>query len=211
MIRGGAWRARLAPLYHPAVNDIDRHRWIAVNLLPLEPEARNWLARHCRSLSRHEIDDLVQEAYSRIWSADFSRVNQPRAYFFRTLRNLLAEGARHAQIVPMERMAEIGDLFIPNEEPGPERRISARQELERLHRLLDRLPIQCRRVFELRRIQGHSQQETAAIMGLSESTVEKHLAKAIECVAEEIESEARLNEGASTSKGGHHGRRNQPD
>jgi RNA polymerase sigma factor (sigma-70 family) len=156
-----------------------RYHWIAANILVFETQARRWLSRHVRSLSPHDADDLIQEAYSRIWSADLAAIKNARAYFFATLRNLLLEQARHAQIVPMERMGEIDALRISSEEPGPERRIAARQELERLRAIVGALPAQCRRVFELRRMQGLAQREVAKEMGISERTVEKHLAKAL--------------------------------
>lgn len=164
----------------PPLDELTRHQWIAVHILPLESQARRWLSRHAPSLSLPDIDDLIQEAYSRIWSADTSGIRNARAYFYQALRNLLFEQARHAQIVPMERIGEIEDLRIPSEDPGPERRVSARQELDRLRGVLSTLPTQCRRVFELRKIEGLSQREAAVQMGISERTVEKHLAKALD-------------------------------
>jgi len=56
-----------------------------------------------------------------------------RAYLT-IVRNLLLEHVRRARIVPMERLGEIEALRIPSEEPGPERQVTARQELERLER-----------------------------------------------------------------------------
>jgi RNA polymerase sigma factor (sigma-70 family) len=161
------------------LDDLARHHWIATHILPLETQARRWLSRHARSLTQSDADDLIQESYSRIWSADFSAIHAPRAYLYTTLRNLLTEHARHAKIIPMERMGEIDELRIPSDEPAPERRIAARQELEQLNALINTLPAQCRRVFELRKVQGYSQREVAAQLEISERTVEKHLAKAL--------------------------------
>lgn len=172
--------AALDPIADSNVDELARHRWIATEILPLEPQARRWLSRHVRSLSPADADDLMQEAYSRVWSADFETIYNARAYLYAALRNLLLEKARHAQIVPMERMGEIDQLRIPSPDPGPERRVTARQELERLRRLVADLPAQCRRTFELRKLEGLSQREVASRMGISERTVEKHLAKAIE-------------------------------
>jgi RNA polymerase sigma factor (sigma-70 family) len=168
------------------LDELARHRWIAIHILPLESQVRRWLSRHVRSLATSDADDLIQEAYSRIWGADFATIHNPRAYFFQTVRNLLQEQARHAQIVPMERMGEIDALRIPSEDPGPERRIGARQELERLTALVRALPAQCRRTFELRKIYELSQREVAALMGISERTVEKHLEKALDRVLQRV-------------------------
>jgi RNA polymerase sigma-70 factor (ECF subfamily) len=161
------------------MDDNARLHWVASHILPLEPELRGWLRAHARTLSRADTDDLIQEAYARLWSADMHAVKQPRAYFYATVRNLLAERARRARIVPMERMGEVEALRILSEEPGPERRASARQELEQLLQAVDELPAQCRRAFELRKFEGLSQRQIATVMGIAEKTVEKHLAKAL--------------------------------
>jgi RNA polymerase sigma-70 factor (ECF subfamily) len=183
------------------LDHLARHRWIASHILPLESQARRWLSRHVRSLSVSDADDLIQEAYSRIWSADFETIQNARAYFYQALRNLLLEQARHAQIVPMERMGEIERLRIPSEAPGLERHIGARQELERLRAFVMALPAQCRRAFELRKIHGLSQREAASEMGISERTLEKHLAKALERVSQAVAGhEARPSAGEKISE-----------
>jgi RNA polymerase sigma factor (sigma-70 family) len=107
------------------------------------------------------------------------------------VRNLLVEHARHARIVPMERLGEIEALRIPSEEPGPERHVTARQELERLLVIVEGLPEQSRRAFCLQKFNGMSQREIAAEMGISEKTVEKHLASALVRVLKALTHEER--------------------
>jgi RNA polymerase sigma-70 factor (ECF subfamily) len=188
-----------------------RYRWIAAHILPLEDQVRRWLSRRVRSLSQSDADDLIQEAYSRIWSAELGSVQNARAYLYATLRNLLLEQARHAQIVPMERMGEIDDLRVSSTEYEPERRVAARQELQRLWRLLAALPQQCRRTFELRRLKGLSQREAAAEMGISERTVEKHLAKALERILAQIARDEGENEGEGKSEARSNGYQTERD
>jgi len=87
----------------------------------------------------------------------------------------------------MERLGEIDALRIISEEPGPERQATARQEFERLWRALCALPKQCRRAFQLQSFEDRSRREIAEQMGISERTVEKHLAKALLRVAVAME------------------------
>src|SRR5882757_10585905 len=156
-----------------------RYRWIAANILPYEPELRGWLRRRLRALGDNDVDDLVQEAFARIWAADFATIRNGRAYLYATVRHLLAEYARRSRIVPIELLGEIDSLNLISDEPGPERRVAARQELDRLRAIVAALPDQCRRVFELRKFDGLSHREVAQRMGLSQKTVENHLTRAL--------------------------------
>lgn len=156
-----------------------RHRWVIGHILPHEPEVRGWLRRHVRSLTAADIDDVIQEAYSRLYGADLGEIASGRSYLFTVIRNLLHERVRHARIVPMERLSEIEALRIPSEEPGLERRIAARQELTRLEQIVEALPEQCRRAFQMQKFRSMSVREIAAAMQITEKTVAKHLATAL--------------------------------
>jgi RNA polymerase sigma factor (sigma-70 family) len=156
-----------------------RRQWVAAHILPHEGEVRGWLRRHVRSLGASDIDDLIQEAYARLLTADHTQIVNGRSYLFTVIRNLLMRQARRARIVPMERMGEIETLRLPSDEPGPERKVSSRQELERLEHIVNHLPEQARRAFQLQKFHGLTQREIAQEMRISEKTVEKHLATAL--------------------------------
>ncbi len=160
-----------------------RCHWIAVHILPFERELRGWLRQRLGRLCGCEIDDVVQEAYTRIWQADLASVHNGRAYLYATVRHLLSEYLRRSRVVPIELLGEIESLNLISEEPGPDRRIAAHQELERLVAIVARLPARCRRAFELRKFQGLSHREVAKHMGLSEKTIENHLTRALASIA----------------------------
>jgi RNA polymerase sigma factor (sigma-70 family) len=160
------------------LDDETRYRWLAAHVLPCEGEVRLWLHKHVHSLRASDHDDLIQEAYARIWQAEPARIGNARGYFYTIVRNLLIEQARRARIVPMERMGEIESLKLVSDEPGPEQRVGARQELENLCRIIAALPARMRNVFNLRSFEGCSRCEIAAELGISERTVEKQLQNA---------------------------------
>ena len=172
------------------MDDPIRYRWIAAHILPYELELRRWLRRRLGSLQGNDIDDLVQEAFARIWAADFATIRNGRAYLYATVRHLLAEYARRSRIVPIDLLGEIDSLSIISEEPGPDRRVSARQELDRLRVIVAALPVQCRRVFELRKFEGLSNRDVAQRMGLSDKTVENHLTRALARIGEVLAASA---------------------
>ncbi|HEY3814134.1 MAG TPA: RNA polymerase sigma factor [Caulobacteraceae bacterium] len=164
----------------------DRIRWFAREVLPHEGAVRKWLGRNVRGLPNCDIDEVVQEAYARLWAADTDRIANPRAYFFVTARHLVGEALRRSRIVQIETVADIDSLNIVDDDGGPERRLSGREDVERLKRVLETVPPKCREAFELRKFDGLSQREIAQKMGIAESTVEKHLAKALRLVMKEM-------------------------
>jgi RNA polymerase sigma factor (sigma-70 family) len=161
------------------VDELPRHERVATHILPHEGRVRSWLRRQFQRLTPSDVDDLMQDAYLRLCDVEFARIVNGRAYLVSILRNLLAEQARKARIVPMERLGEIEALRIPSEEPGPDRRAGAQQELEQLERIVSQLPKRCRRAFELWTFRGLSLRQVADEMNVTVKAVQKHLAAAL--------------------------------
>jgi RNA polymerase sigma factor (sigma-70 family) len=125
-----------------------------------------------------EVDDLRQETYARVYeSARTHRPEAARAFLFATARNLVIDRVRRERIVSIEAVPDIESEFVLIDELSPERRTIARQELKRLAQAFDWLPERCREVVWLRRVLELSQRQVAARLGISERTVEKHVAK----------------------------------
>ena len=75
-----------------------RHQWIADNILQWEAEVRRWLVRYTRTLSADDIDDLIQEAYARLWSADFTQIRDGRTFLYSVVSNVLRDQLRRARV-----------------------------------------------------------------------------------------------------------------
>lgn len=161
----------------------DRHEktaWFKAQILPHEAELRRRLQR----LRIPDVEDVVSETLARAYATEnWRRVDRGRAFVFQILRNLLVDAARRDNIVSIDFVADLERLHLEDGRPGPEAVVTARDELRQLQRAIDTLPAQARRVFLLRRIEELSPGEIAVQMGLSVSTVEKHLAKAMLAVA----------------------------
>jgi RNA polymerase sigma factor (sigma-70 family) len=151
-----------------------RHQWIADHILPWEAEVRRWLGRYTRTLRAEDIDDLIQEAYARLWSADFTQIRDGRTFLYSVVRNILQDQLRRARVVQIECVAEIDALDI-DEAPGPERWVSAHQQYEQLLRVLETLTPQRLAVYQLRKFEGLSLREIALRLGIAEKTVENLL------------------------------------
>lgn len=160
------------------MEDETRYRWIADHVLPFEQEMRRWLRRKARTLSSHDLDDLVQEGYAHLLRANLSVIRNGRSFFRSTIRNLWLDQRRRSHVVQIERLDDAGSLHI-DEAPGPEQRASARQQLERLVQVVQRLPPRQRAAFESKQFAGLCTREIAQRMNIAEKTVEMHLRLAL--------------------------------
>jgi len=154
-----------------------RARWLAEHIVPHERVIRSWLARRTRDL---DIDDIIQEMYARLASLeDIGKIRNPRQYAAQAAISIALNLTRHARVVPMISLGDFLELGLASSEPSPERALHSREELRILETTLQALPGPCRTAFLLRRIDGLSQREVAAKLGISVKTVEKYMAKSV--------------------------------
>lgn len=150
--------------------------WVGREILPHEADVRAWLRRSL--VSEVEVEDIIQEAYCRLLTLKgTAHIATPRAYFFTTARTVVVDHMRRSRVVRMETVTEIEALNVVLDDPSPERVAAGRRELERVRRLIAALPDRCRRVFELRKIEGLSQREIASALGVTETIVENDVVK----------------------------------
>lgn len=163
-------------------------RWVASQIMPHEASVRAWLRRS--RVPAEEIDDLIQEAYCKLVGLDcVDQIESPDGYFFQTVRNLLSDKLRRAKIVRIETVMEIEALAVSSDEPTPERTAAARRELARVQALILNLPERCRRVFELRKVEGVSQREIARRLGISESAVENEAVRGMRLIIRALQEQ----------------------
>ena len=158
--------------------------WFVTQILVHEAALMAYL-RRCWP-QRDEWADLRQEIYVRVYeAAGKAPPEQPRAFLFATARNLLADRLRRTRVVSIETMGDFEALNVLMVDGlSPEHCCGARQVLRRLSDAFDQLPRRCREVVWLRRVEELSQKQVAARLGISEKTVEKHLAKGMRLMAE---------------------------
>ncbi len=155
--------------------------WVGGQVIPHEADVRAWLRR--RGAAADQVDDVIQEAYCRIAGLDDIRhIASGRRYLFQTARNIVLEQIRRARIVRIDSMTEIDFLSIVDDEPSPERIAAGRHELQRVRALIAGLPDKCRRIFELRRIQGMPQREIAAMLNVTENIVEAQAVRGLRLI-----------------------------
>jgi len=182
----------------------ERALWLGRHVLPHEPQLRAWLGR--RSLGGLEIEDVIQETYTRLVAAEsVAHVHDARSYTFQVAGSVVIDHLRRMKVVPISSLPDLDYLEVVSEEPSPERQAIDRDELNRLARMIATLPGRVREVFVLRRVHGLSQREVAQRLGLSESTVEKHMARGFLIMLELIGHGGKEMSRSSSSRSGKNG------
>lgn len=151
---------------------------------------RSWLARWFarRVRNQAEVEDMVQDVFARIAARDSTQpVEHLGGYVLKTAGSVMADWARR-------RASHMAALHVPldpelhgDEEIDPERVLTSKEELRAATAALLSLPERTRTVFILRRLEGCRHKEIAMRLGISVSAVEKHLVRAIQHLAAEME------------------------
>ena len=148
----------------------------AVNETSIVDYRRALVAYFARRLpSPEEAEDLAHDVIIRLLRQDLSRIAALRPYVFEVAKNVLIDRGRRdrARCAPHhEPLSEA----IPNAAQFEcERTIMAREQVECVRTGLAELPDRTRSIFILRRLEGMKHQEIASNLGVSLSTVEKHV------------------------------------
>lgn len=127
-----------------------------------------------------EIEDIVQESYVKLWQAsENTDIREPKAFLTATVRNLALNYVLKAEsrlTVSLENEAENGFHHDRSKRDTTVQVVVSDQEFAFFCRVVRSLPLRCQRVFVLRKVYGYSQYEISKELGISESTVEKHIA-----------------------------------
>jgi RNA polymerase sigma factor (sigma-70 family) len=155
----------------------ERIAWLQSQILPHQGAVRRYF--EANAPAQLDVDDILAEALVRCYTSDNWRdVEDGRRFLFTVARNYVLDEVRRSKVVLFEDLASL-QLDVADDGPLPDRIASGREDLRLLSEAIDHLPRRCREVFLLRRIHNLSPRDIAVQLGLSVSTVEKHLARAL--------------------------------
>ncbi len=157
----------------------------------LPDNASSLLARHSDELlrfatlvlgSQDDAQDVLQDAFLRLSKMmNATTVRNPRALLFTIVGNLSRDLLRRRN---RWAMSELPEHLTTGDDP-----ITALLGIEtatRIGEVVDSLPPRCREVFSLRKGHDLSYREIAARLGISEKTVENHLAAAMRALRQSV-------------------------
>lgn len=130
-----------------------------------------------RTRGRNDAEDLLHSAYIRLekYRAQHEVVN-PSAFIVRTAANIAVDIHRHEKF--WEPGDEKRDGQCADDAPLQDEVITARARLSRVKDGLAKLSPRTREIFLMHRLHGMKYREIAVHFGISQSAVEKHIAKA---------------------------------
>ena len=157
----------------------------------LVEETQEGLARYVRRIvsSPDDVQGVLQEAYLKVFVAlqkDRATGHQPSALLYTTARNIAISRLRHQKVVKAQAAAIAVGEELRADRPTAEQNVSKSQRLNSLLLVVNQLPPKCRDVFVLRWVHGLSQRSIGERLGISVSTVEKHLAKGLRLCRQEL-------------------------
>jgi RNA polymerase sigma factor (sigma-70 family) len=153
-------------------------------------ELQAYLTEHLRD--REMAADLTQETFLRFAEQGANTVvTHDRSYLYRTARNLAIDHVRQVNRHRTDATAHDDLADIPVDLPNPEEVAGARERLDHLRELIRELPERTRQIFVLHRIEDLTYGEVAERLEISESSVQKHLAKALQHVVERLKPRSR--------------------
>ena len=154
--------------------DSEQVRWFAQEVQPHDASLRSYVRWSFPTV--RDVEDVVQESYLRIWKARLSRpIGATKSFLFQIARHLAVDFVRRQKISPLTRLPDEALEFVMDDGPGVAEMACTRDELALLAQALQSLPPRCREVMLLRQIQGVSQKDIAAQLGMSELTVQTHV------------------------------------
>lgn len=135
--------------------------------------------------SPEDAEDILQEAYARLWSkrASLEAVQNPEAFAITIVRNLCLDFLRSPR--SNSRSEPLEAITLPSED-SPDRQVELRDQLRQVHRLIEELPPNQRQVIRLRGMEDCSLEEIAQITGFSDANVRTLLSRARKYIKEKL-------------------------
>lgn len=134
---------------------------------------------------RREIaEEVVSDVFLEVWN-NRSRLNE-----ILHMKSWLLILARNKAITYLRKETpevmsfdEIDDYHVPTVQ-SPDYNLISREEIEKINQTIAKLPPKCKEVFTLAKIEGLPYKEIADMLNISVKTINIHIAKALNVIAD---------------------------
>lgn len=156
--------------------------WLRSNL--------RWLTRQLMHYgrTREEAEDLIQEAYLRVhqYCERGNEAREPEKVLVRTAMRLSMNHARDSHD-RLHVAQSVEELALIDPRPPTDEALTAQETLMHVTRLLDSIEPRSREAFLLHRVDGLTYTQIARQLGVSVSSIEKHIAWAMAVLMDSVE------------------------
>lgn len=143
--------------------------------------------------NRQEAEEVLQEAFIQYMAAqETTEIETPHAFLLKIAGNIAIDRIRHnASRTAREQdwsdthyRSQSFDAVLGVGSAAQDRQLEAKEEIKRVLAVLSGLSKPVRTAFILHKFKGLTHKQVAAQMGLAQSTVEKHVIKAMRTLLE---------------------------
>jgi RNA polymerase sigma factor (sigma-70 family) len=128
------------------------------------------------------VDDFAQETFLKSFAAETrTNISEPKAFLFKVARNIVLSDVRHEKTSASGNVEEVDDMnqVLDEKQSTPESWLDGRQKLLIFSKAVAQLSPQCRKALLLRRVDGLEYKQIADRLGITVSTVEKHVTRGL--------------------------------
>ena len=123
-----------------------------------------------------DIDDIAQETFVRAFLAEQKgRIQHPKAYIYRIARNLAFEILTKKSTKLTSYIEDSCNNALLQSTEDIEGTAIVMEKFDRVKVAIAQMPPQCQRVFIMHKVYGFKYKEISQQLGISVSTVEKHI------------------------------------
>lgn len=159
-------------------------------LLAERPSLVRWLARIVGS--EPAAEDVAQSLFLRLQKIDDDPpIVNKRSFLFRLASNLARDHLRAVRRQGKLIAEGVDASHVASIEPSAETRLLDREKVARIAAIVETMPLRCRQVFVLVRIDDLSVADAAARLGISQDMVRKHIRHALQLCHQALASDDR--------------------
>ncbi len=133
-----------------------------------------------RIVNSDDIDDIVQETFVRSYEAELKQeIKYVRSFMLKTAKNLALNHVNKWDNKYKDSLEDFTCSTVELTSQHFEDEFESKERFLQFCRATEKLSDSVRKTFILKKVYGFSQKEIAQYLNLSESTVEKHVAKGL--------------------------------
>ncbi len=141
-----------------------------------------------RIVKKEDIDDIVQETFVKSYEANLKQeIKYARSYMLKTAKHLALNHIAKWDNKYNDSLEDFAEPPVQLNSANLESEFESKERFLQFCRATEQLSSSVRKSFILKKVYGLSQKEIAQYLNLSESTVEKHIAKGLLYCAKHME------------------------